>query len=586
MKKIIFTISILTGFALQAWAYDFQSGDLLYTVNDSNSPEVRLVGHVDGTAALGELVIPETVTYDGVIYKVTVIGKNAFRLCNGLTGNLVIPNSIREIKAGAFYGCTGFYGDLVIPNSVTEINIDNSPDTSVPGAFEGCIGFNGSLVLSNSLEIIGDAQNGGCFAECVNLTGELVIPNTVTFIGGMAFLGCKGLTGTLVIPESVIKINDFAFAGCSGFENVVFPSKPFVSGDYLFAGCTNLTHIDIPEGWMTMGDFIFFNCTGLLSVHLPNSLLEINRSAFEQCLNLKKINLPERLNRIGIGAFASCKRLKELLFPKNLNTIGSWALRRTGLSGEVIVPDSVRRIELYTFDSSVYVTKIVLGNSINYISEPAFRDSRLESMIIRASTPPELSRLANQVNLPFDLPITIPCGTLEAYQNADGWNEFTNIQEGVTDLFSVTSVDVSLGIVSILKEASCEDRSVKVIASPNEGCEFLYWRANGELVSYENPYVFELEEDTELVAYFSGTGVVEKDLLFSISPNPTTGFVTVTGENLQQAEVFNTLGQQVLSVQGSGNEMQINMSAFPAGIYFVAVTNEEGRRCVQKVVRE
>ena len=80
MKKIIFTISILTGFALQAWAYDFQSGDLLYTVNDSNSPEVRLVGHVDGTAALGELVIPETVTYDGVIYKVTVIGKNAFRL--------------------------------------------------------------------------------------------------------------------------------------------------------------------------------------------------------------------------------------------------------------------------------------------------------------------------------------------------------------------------------------------------------------------------------------------------------------------------------------------------------------------------
>ena len=46
------------------------------------------------------------------------------------------------------------------------------------------------------------------------------------------------------------------------------------------------------------------------------------------------------------------------------------------------------------------------------------------------------------------------------------------------------------------------------------------------------------------------------------------------------------LGQQVLSVQGSGNEMQINMSALPAGIYFVAVTNEEGRRCVQKVVRE
>ena len=72
----------------------------------------------------------------------------------------------------------------------------------------------------------------------------------------------------------------------------------------------------------------------------------------------------------------------------------------------------------------------------------------------------------------------------------------------------------------------------------------------------------------------------------TIYPNPTNGQITVIGENLHQAEVFNMLGQQVLSVQGSGNEMQINMSAFPAGIYFVAVTNEEGRKCVQKVIKE
>ena len=75
-------------------------------------------------------------------------------------------------------------------------------------------------------------------------------------------------------------------------------------------------------------------------------------------------------------------------------------------------------------------------------------------------------------------------------------------------------------------------------------------------------------------------------LFATIHPNPTTGLVTVKGENLQQVEVLNMLGQQVLSVRGSGNEMQINMSALPAGIYFVAVTNEEGRRCVQKVVKE
>ena len=76
------------------------------------------------------------------------------------------------------------------------------------------------------------------------------------------------------------------------------------------------------------------------------------------------------------------------------------------------------------------------------------------------------------------------------------------------------------------------------------------------------------------------------DIFATVHPNPTTGQITITGENLQQAELFNMLGQQLLSVRDSGNELQISMSALPAGIYFVAVTNEEGRRCVQKVVKE
>ena len=72
----------------------------------------------------------------------------------------------------------------------------------------------------------------------------------------------------------------------------------------------------------------------------------------------------------------------------------------------------------------------------------------------------------------------------------------------------------------------------------------------------------------------------------TIHPNPTTGFVTITGENLRQAEIINALGQQVLSVQGEGNELQINMATLPTGVYFVTITNDEGRKCVRKVVKE
>ena len=72
----------------------------------------------------------------------------------------------------------------------------------------------------------------------------------------------------------------------------------------------------------------------------------------------------------------------------------------------------------------------------------------------------------------------------------------------------------------------------------------------------------------------------------TLHPNPTTGLVTITGDNLRQAEVLNVLGQQVLSVQGKGNELHIDMTALPAGIYFVNVIDEEGQKCVRKVVKE
>ena len=71
-----------------------------------------------------------------------------------------------------------------------------------------------------------------------------------------------------------------------------------------------------------------------------------------------------------------------------------------------------------------------------------------------------------------------------------------------------------------------------------------------------------------------------------IHPNPTTSLITVTGKNLQQAEVLNMLGQRILSVPGKGNELHIDMATLPVGVYFVSITDEEGRKCVRKVVKE
>lgn len=71
-----------------------------------------------------------------------------------------------------------------------------------------------------------------------------------------------------------------------------------------------------------------------------------------------------------------------------------------------------------------------------------------------------------------------------------------------------------------------------------------------------------------------------------VYPNPTKGTVTISGDNLKQADLYNAIGQRVASVQGQGETLQIDIANLPSGIYFVNVTDSEGRKCVKKVVKQ
>ena len=76
----------------------------------------------------GNVVIPESVTYNGTTYPVTNIWSSAFYECNDLT-SITIPNSVTSIGEYVFRECSSLT-NITIPNSVTCIG--NS-------AFSGCI---------------------------------------------------------------------------------------------------------------------------------------------------------------------------------------------------------------------------------------------------------------------------------------------------------------------------------------------------------------------------------------------------------------------------------------------------------------
>ena len=81
-------------------------------------------------------------------------------------------------------------------------------------------------------------------------------------------------------------------------------------------------------------------------------------------------------------------------------------------------------------------------------------------------------------------------------------------------------------------------------------------------------------------------GVTENNIDFIPVPNPTTGQVLITGKDLKSATVYNALGQCIATTQCEGDQLKIDLSAQPAGVFFVNVTDSEGRKCVRKVVKK
>ena len=75
-------------------------------------------------------------------------------------------------------------------------------------------------------------------------------------------------------------------------------------------------------------------------------------------------------------------------------------------------------------------------------------------------------------------------------------------------------------------------------------------------------------------------------VIATIHPNPSTGMVIITGEGLKEAVVFNAIGQKVATAKGEGRQLTVDLTQTTSGIYFVSITDENGKKCVEKVVKQ
>ena len=78
---------------------------------------------------------------------------------------------------------------------------------------------------------------------------------------------------------------------------------------------------------------------------------------------------------------------------------------------------------------------------------------------------------------------------------------------------------------------------------------------------------------------------IETTTAMSIFPNPTNGMLNVTSnEEIDSIEIFNSIGNTVVSSKVVGNSSAIDMSNLPNGMYFVRVSTSNGIETVKVVL--
>lgn len=168
---------------------------------------IKLTNEIDEVSeiVIDGVKLPKVVQYyqfeDENEHTVTITFKNtrdippyAFFGCKGLQ-SIEIPNTTKKIWENAFED-SGISGELIIPDSVTSLDEDS---------FHGCVNLT-KVTISQNVETIPD----GCFQDCSGLT-ELTLHENIYAIGDSAFAGCSSLESITILANDIYGIGPDVF---------------------------------------------------------------------------------------------------------------------------------------------------------------------------------------------------------------------------------------------------------------------------------------------------------------------------------------------------------------------------------------
>ena len=168
----------------------------------------------------------------------------------------------------------------------------------------------------------------------------------------------------------------------------------------------------------SIGKYAFARCPELISVSLPSTITDIADFAFLGSPALTTINISDdNKTYCDIEGIVYSKNKKTLLFYPN------------GRYGGYEVPEGTLRIEHNVFNGTD-LRWMILPESLKEIGSFALDQTNLVWLVSKSTSPAVAEELAFY-SLNKQISVYVPEESLEAYQTADEWKEFTNIISGI-----------------------------------------------------------------------------------------------------------------------------------------------------------
>lgn len=149
----------------------------------------------------------------------------------------------------------------------------------------------------------------------------------------------------------------------------------------------------------------------------------------------------------------------------------------------------------------------------------------------------------------------------------------------------VTCLDMNMNLVWEEPSLSVLDNGMianyGLIPLSNGGVALSGWLSD-EMSWYESKKIYAVMFDNHLAT----PAIETTDGNVMCYPNPTTGVINVSGENLANIEVVNIMGQTMLKTECNGGDVHVDISSLTPGIYLIKARMSDGTEVSERVVKE